>query len=293
MPATSQSSAKPDLRPLFPELDRRLIALLRSLSAEDWAKPTLCSQWTVKDITAHLLDSGLRRLSMARDGFYGETPATKIKSYQELVAYLNRLNAEWVTAMRRVSPAILIDQLEYSSARVFTHFQSLDLAAPAPFAVAWAGERQSENWFDIAREYTERWHHQQQIRLATGRDQGPDKITTRELYSPVLDTFMQALPHHYRDVAASADAIVRVKVSGDAGGAWSIQRAANKWKMSETLREATAEVTIPDDIAWRVVTKGIPRAQAISASTIKGDRALAEHAFSMLSIMAEAVPSQS
>ncbi len=280
------TQAKPDLRPLFPELDRRLIALLRSLPAEAWAKPTLCSQWTVKDIAAHLLDSGLRRLAMARDGFYGEKPATKIKSYQDLVDYLNRLNAEWVTAMRRVSPTVLIDQLEYSSTRVSMYFQTLDLSAPAPFAVAWAGERESENWFDIAREYTERWHHQQQIRLATGRENGADKITTRALYYPVLDTFMQALPHHYRDVAASEDSIVRVKVSGDAGGAWSIQRANDQWQMSNTLREATAEVTIPNDIAWRVVTKGIPRADAISRSSLSGDRALAEHVFSMLSIMA-------
>lgn len=282
MPAT----AKPDLRPLFPELDRRLIALLRSLPDDAWEKPTIAGKWTVKDVAAHLLDSGLRRLSMARDSFYGEKPATKVKSYQDLVDFLNRLNAEWVTAMRRVSPTVLIDQLEYSSAKVSMYFQTLDLAAPAPFAVAWAGERQSENWFDIAREYTERWHHQQQIRLATGRENDSDKITTRELYYPVLDTFMQALPHHYRDVATSDDAIVRVKVSGDAGGAWAIQRTKNTWQMCDTLREATAEVTIPDDIAWRVVTKGSPRAEAISRSSLTGDRALAEHVFSMLSIMA-------
>lgn len=277
--------AKPDLRPLFPELDRRLILLLRSSSKEDWSKPTIAGQWTVKDIAAHLLDSGLRRLSMARDGFYGEKPATKIKSYQDLVDFLNRLNAEWVMAMRRVSPAVIIDQLEYSSAKVFAHFQGLDLSAPATFAVAWAGERESENWFDIAREYTERWHHQQQIRLATGRDQGADAITTRELYYPVLDTFMQALPHHYRDVAAPEGTVVRVNVSGDAGGAWSIQRVGSGWKMSDTQREAAAEVTIPAEIAWRVVTKGIPRASAISAAALKGDRALGEHVFSMLSIM--------
>ena len=39
----------------------------------------------------------------------------------------------------------------------------------AIFSVAWAGESESENWFDVARDYTERWHHQQQIRDAVGR----------------------------------------------------------------------------------------------------------------------------
>ena len=280
MPAPA---TRPDLRPLFPELERRLIAMLRSLSAEDWSRPTIAGQWTVKDIAAHLLDTSVRRLSMARDGYYGEKP--EIKSYPDLVAFLNRLNADWVKSMRRVSPAVLIELLEGSSQLVIAHFQSLDLAAPAPFSVAWAGEEQSENWFDIAREYTERWHHQQQIRLATGRERGDDSITSRELYFPVLDTFLQALPHHYRNVTAPEGTIVRVKVSGEAGGAWAIECRAGRWERSDTLREATAEVIIPDDIAWRVVTKGIPRAEAISCSTIKGDRALGEHVFSMLSIM--------
>ncbi|HUR37704.1 MAG TPA: maleylpyruvate isomerase N-terminal domain-containing protein [Terriglobales bacterium] len=284
MATSPTSSAKPDLRPLFPELERRLIRLLRACSAEDWGKPTIAGQWTVKDVTAHLLDTSLRRLSMARDGFYGEKP--EIGSYQDLVDFLNRLNADWVKAMRRVSPAILIEQLESSSAAVHQYFQSLDLSAPAPFSVAWAGEQASENWFDIAREYTERWHHQQQIRLALGRESGDDAITSRELYFPVLDTFMYALPHHYRDRTATEGVIVRANVSGAAGGSWCIQRTGGEWKLSQTQREATAEVTIPDDIAWRVVTKGISRADAIARSSVHGDRALAEHIFSMLSIMA-------
>lgn len=275
-------SARPDLRPLFPELERRLITLLRSLAAGDWTKPTIAGRWTVKDIAAHLLDTSLRRLSMVRDDFHGESP--DIRSYQDLVDFLNRLNADWVAAMRRVSPPILIDLLEQSSQQVSAHFATLDLAAPAAFSVAWAGEGKSENWFDIAREYTERWHHQQQIRLATGRDRADDRITTRELYFPVLDTFFRALPHHYRDVSAAPGSLVRVKITGEACGEWAIERR-DAWQMSDPLRAATAEITIPDAIAWRVVTKGIPRTEALQGSTISGDRALSEHVFSMLAIM--------
>jgi uncharacterized protein (TIGR03083 family) len=284
MHASFPSSAPPDLRPLFPELERHLITLLRSLSAEDWAKPTIAGAWTVKDIAAHLLDTSLRRLSMVRDRHYGEQPV--IHSYQDLVDFLNRLNADWVTAMRRVSPQLIVEQLEITSRQVAEHFASLDLAAPAAFSVAWAGEEKSENWFDIAREYTERWHHQQQIRLAAGRDRGDDRITTRELYFPVLDTFMQALPHHFRSMDSPEGTVVRATVSGEAGGSWAIERRG-RWQMSDSPRGATAaEVTIPDDIAWRIVTKGIARSEAIQRSEVTGHRALAEHVFSMLSIMA-------
>jgi len=74
--------------------------------------------------------------------------------------------------------------------------QSLDSIAEAGFGVSWAGEVKSANWFDTAREFTDRWHHQQ-IRLATNRP----GIMTRELYYPVLDCFMRALPFTYCDGA--------------------------------------------------------------------------------------------
>jgi hypothetical protein len=35
--------------------------------------------------------------------------------------------------------------------------------------VAWAGEAESKNWFHVARDYSEKWHHQQQIREAVSQ----------------------------------------------------------------------------------------------------------------------------
>jgi hypothetical protein len=52
-----------------------------------------------------------------------------------------------------------------------------------------AGEARSLNWFDTARELTERWHHQEQIRFATNLP----GIMTRDLYHPVLDCFLRGL----------------------------------------------------------------------------------------------------
>ena len=78
---------------LYPQIETRLIKLLRSLSPEDWLRPTICPGWSVKDIAAHLLDTSLRRLSMARDGFFGEAPENA-DSYDGLVRFLDRLNAD-------------------------------------------------------------------------------------------------------------------------------------------------------------------------------------------------------
>ncbi len=266
---------------LFPVLEARLVELLRGLDAEQWEWPTICAGWRVKDVAAHLLDTSIRRLSMARDGYVGETPDGF--EYQDLVAFLNRLNADWVRAARRISPRILVELIEQASQEVYELFKSLDPHAPAAFAVSWAGEEVSENWFDIAREYTERWHHQQQIRLAVGQA----GITGRELYFPVLDTFMRGLPHAYRNVAATDGTLLQFDITGAAGGSWFLLRQYGKWRLgvgAEGPRAAT--VSIPQEIAWRIFTKGIDKSTARQNITITGDEKLAGEILNMLSVMA-------
>src|SRR5438552_3940800 len=110
---------------LFPELHTELVALLKSLDAEDWNKPTVAREWKVKDIVAHLLDTDIRRLSYQRDKLPLLTPETPIESYGDLVSFLNQLNAIWVKAARRISPEILIAFLEVTGPQVCELFKQL------------------------------------------------------------------------------------------------------------------------------------------------------------------------
>jgi uncharacterized protein (TIGR03083 family) len=158
--------------PLFPELDRLLLELLPSLTPADWQRPTLAREWTVQDVAAHLLDGNLRTFSMLRDGHFGEAPADT--SYAGIVAYLNRLNADWVRAARRLSPAALIELLAQSGREYTAYLNTLDPWAPAAFAVAWAGESASLNWFHMACDYTEKWHRQQLNQHRCGPDRAAD-----------------------------------------------------------------------------------------------------------------------
>ncbi len=136
-------------------------------------------------MAAHLLDTALRKLSLVRDSCYVE--AVDIRSPQDVITLVNRLNREGVTVYRRLSPQILIDLLRLATKQSAEFHESLDPFAAAAFNVSWAGEETSLNWFDTARELTERWHHQQQIRLATDRP----GIMTPDLYHPVLDCFLR------------------------------------------------------------------------------------------------------
>lgn len=271
---------------LFPTIEARLIDLLRSLSPEDWERQTLAPKWTVKDVAAHLLDTQLRKLSFGRDG-YALSPPPVIASDQDLVAFVNRLNTEGVTVYRRLSPPLLIAWMEETSAQAARYYASLDPFAPAPIGVSWAGEAVSPNWFDTARELTERWHHQQQIGLAVDRHaSGGAGIMTPELYHPVLDCFMRALPFHYRSIAAPPRTSLTIHVSGDCGGDWHLYRDADAWMLTSTPTETVvATVDIPQDIAWRIFTKGIAIDEARARVDVRGDAALGGHVLSMIAIV--------
>src|ERR1051325_2201296 len=125
---------------LFPEVTNRLVELLRSLSPDEWHLVTVSSRRTVKDIASHLLDGSLRRLSMQRDCYRPADGRSQPRADEPLMDFLNRLNDEWETGARRLSPKVLVDLIEWADVQLAELFQSLDPRGPAIFPVAWAGE---------------------------------------------------------------------------------------------------------------------------------------------------------
>jgi uncharacterized protein (TIGR03083 family) len=266
---------------LFSPLDQKLIDLLKSLSWDDWKRPTLAKLWTVKDVAAHLLDGNFRTLALSQN--YDGDPPSEIRSYQDLVQYLNRLNGDWVKAMKRVSPNTLIELFEVTQQSVIYYFHSLDLWAPAPFAVSWAGEHESKNWFHIAREYTERWHHQQQIREAVNKD----GIMNEEFFTPLIQTFMMALPYTYRNNIAPEGTVISVFVSEPANREWKIIVEHQQWKFtSESNKSAITSVAMNGDTAWKLFTKALSEEEALKKISINGDQAFGRPISKMVSVMA-------
>ncbi|HVQ28050.1 MAG TPA: hypothetical protein VMV21_00625, partial [Vicinamibacteria bacterium] len=175
----------------------------------------------------------------------------------DLVAFLNELNADWVRVARRLSPRVLLDLLKSTGPQVAVLFASLSPESPAFFSVAWAGESSSKSWFDVGREYTERWHHQQQIRLAVGAP----LLNEPRWLKPVVDLSMRALPHRYAGTTAPEGASVLVEIRGSSGGVWSLVRRGDAWSLfagRSDSPEAT-RISLDEDTAWRVFFKALPR----------------------------------
>ena len=109
---------------------------------------------------------------------------------------------------------------------------------------------------------------------------------TQEFYFPVLDCFMRALPYTYRNVKAKAGSLARFHVAGECGGTWNLLRQSNAWELiAVPAGEIISEATIPQEIAWRIFTKGIAREEAKKQVQVTGDSAMGLHILKMISIV--------
>lgn len=254
---------------LFRPLGGELIRLLEDLGPEDWLRSTSAAQWTVKDVAAHLLDGDLRRLSAQRDG-HTPGPSKPLDSYADLVEFLNRLNQLWVEAARRLSYRVIIDSLRDSTERIVAVFERADPMEAATFPVAWAGEDSSRMWLDLAREFTERWHHQDQIREAVGAPPLSDPVWLR----PVLEVSLLALPHAFRNVAAPSGATVQLRIGGASGGQWMLING-DGWVL-ERGESASPDATVAssDLVACRLLLHRLNAVDIQRLVVADGDRAL-------------------
>ena len=277
---------KPDkieVRRLFPELYSELIELLQKLSPDEWNYPTSNSKWNIKDIVSHLIDTDLRRISYQRDQMIPPTPDKKIENTTQLVEYLNHLNNCWIVAAKRLSPNTLIDLLKYIKVEIPKLLSSLDMDSKALFPVWWAGEEESKCWFDIAREYTEKWYHQQQIREAIGKP----LLVEQKWIHPLIDTFVRGLvPTIYQNIYPDKNNIsVLLEVEDILEGKWILKKNIS-WELfvGEEI-DYTSKVVMNADTTWRMFTKNISKEDAKKRITIYGDINLGQVILELTTVM--------
>jgi uncharacterized protein (TIGR03083 family) len=256
-----------DTRPLFRPVSGSLVTLLNGLPLELWERPTVAGSWVVRDVVAHLLDTALRRLSFHRDGMLPPRPPRAIASARDFVDFIDSLNAQWVRCARRLSPRVLIDLYERASREAADWLESVPFEAPALFPVSWAGEQSSAGWFDIGREFTELWHHQQQIRMAVGAD----SLSDPRYLGAVIDIAIRGLPHAFRDLPAEPGQTVALDISGPGGGQWTLSREEQGWTLWRGLPpDPAASIRMSDDAAWKLLFNALPERDAAEAIQIDG-----------------------
>lgn len=260
-----------DTRALFRPLTSDIVALLRTLQPDDWTKPTLAGAWRVREVVAHMVDTALRRLSAARDHATFPPPEQPIRSERDLTAFINDLNAAWIRGTRPLSPRVLTDLYALAADQLSDYMEKASLEGFARFPVSWAGDTESPAWFDIGREFTEVWHHGAQIRAAVSA--GP--FHDPHWLHVVLDLVVRGLPHAYRDTRAAAGTAIRLHVTGESGGDWTLRATDDRWDISAgNADQPAATATMTDETAWRLLFNALRPAEAESLIRLDGDAAL-------------------
>jgi hypothetical protein len=78
-----------------------------------------------------------------------------------------------------------------------------------------------------------------------------------------------------------------VEIAGECGGQWLLVREGGGWELvKESTAETAARVTIPQEIAWRIFTRGIDRDSARAQLSIEGDPHLAQHILELTAVVA-------
>ena len=215
-----------DVAPLFRPLLAELIALLRGLGPRDWECQTVAARWRVRDVAAHLLDVELRKTAAYRD-HHNVTSGATISSDSDLSRVVNGLNAGGVAFAARLSPRVIVDLLEVAGGWATDVIEALPPFEPALYGVSWAGESESQNWMDIGRDYTERWHHQAQIRDAVA----VPRLLEPRWMEPLLEFSVRALPMAYSEISAPRSTAVTLTVHGETSDEWSLVRGDSSWQI--------------------------------------------------------------
>jgi uncharacterized protein (TIGR03083 family) len=267
-----------DVLPALAREEQALLDVLGDLTAEQWATPTVCTGWTVQDVASHILGDKLGLLSRGRDGQRVDVP----RDDEPFPAFIDRINDEWVVACRRLSPEVLFALLVDCSTQIVDLWKRLDpdeLGGP----VSWAGPSPAPVWLNAAREYTEYWVHQQQIREAVG----VPLLDAPEFLTPVVDTFMRALPYTLREITATKGKRVSYSVSGASGGTWTATQGPGGWTLDRrsTSRAPLASVSTDPDTFWRLCTRNVRLEDVRDRVTTKGDEETCETMLGMVSII--------
>jgi uncharacterized protein (TIGR03083 family) len=186
---------------------RRLRAVLRDLSDDDWDRPTDCSEWTVRDLLAHLV-GGAEGAASVREMVRQMRLGRRLRPGADGI---DGMTAVQVQERAALDPRQLCDDLDSAAARAVRRRSGLPpvvRALPIPFGPP-LGTKPLGYLMD--RIYTrDEWMHRVDLTRATGRALELTPDHDRRIVADVVAEWARAHGQPYR-----------LTLTGPAGGSWS------------------------------------------------------------------------
>jgi uncharacterized protein (TIGR03083 family) len=257
----SDALAVPDVTPAEAETLAqtelsRLLTLLESLDVEDWGKPTACTEWNIRDMTAHQAGA------YASGTGYGELihQYTAVLKPGQLAE--DAINKRQLADRAAKSPAELIAEIRQHGATAvhnwaygFRLFKPLGIPHPA---TGWLGMR----YLMLVVHSRDTWIHRLDICRATDRP------------------FEQTIPHDSRINALVVRDLARLlqrKLDGKAIALELTGIAGGSWRLGSGDPAATIRM---DTLDFNIYASGrYSYEQAVSHAAFAGDLELTERVF--------------
>jgi hypothetical protein len=202
-----------------------------------------------------LLGDDLSVLAGHRDHHRG-TPAPEGLDEEGFIRWLDELQIEWVRAMRRLSPRLVVDLLEWAGPQIVSTVNAQDPSEVSAL-VSWASTTPVPVWLDLARELSERWIHRQQILQSLDH---PSDLRS-DLAEPVMEGLRWAYPFRLDSHRRGPGATVDITISGEVDLRWIIVSDGESWAFDQApgdFREA--ELRLTSEQTWRLLTNNFERA---------------------------------
>jgi uncharacterized protein (TIGR03083 family) len=247
-----------------------LIELLECLAPEDWAKPTACTLWNVKDVAAHKAGA-LAAFASWTELWRQLSPVNQRPYRARGMSQLDAMNQIQVDDRAERTPVELVAELRSVGPRAIRTFQRLPapvraipLPAPPP-----KGGLMSLAYLTDTIYPRDLWMHRLDLARATGRAFAQAPEHDGRVVALVVRELAQALPRHL------GEASVVYELAGPAGGRWRIGRPAGP---AATIRMAALDFA-------QLCSERFRAADVLSRTETLGDATLARRALEHTAVL--------
>lgn len=254
------------------ELTQRYSDVVLSLTADEWAAPSRCAGWSVKDLVAHT-GSNFKAIVDPPDE---DTPAPAPSTAEELQNLLVDRRRDW-------TPSQVADEFLTSADGAMGVLEAMqqDELASLPLTMTDLGTYQTHQLSDAFA--FDMWCHMYVDLL------GPEAPVNREVPEPedclvraAVDWMWTGLPQMCTPVNGVLDRPLGVRLTGPGGGEWTLRPGSDLLTVDTGLSKTDTVITSPatDFVLW-----GTTRSPWRRHVTVDGDAAYAENVLDTVDII--------